>query len=469
MKLKAIKNKDERTILTQMIVSRSVLARVTSKWGRHGNLFRSSWANMIGQWCVEHYRKYETTPKHNITERFQKWADKSEDKETVSLVSDFLGSLSAEYKRAKKSNSQFYIDMASDYFNKVKLERFKEELEELLEAGRVDKALELHQEFAKVEMGSGTTIDVLEAKDAVRQAFEDSAEPVVKYPGRIGQFLNPYLVRDSFIAFQAPEKGGKSYWMLDVLIRALEQRRKVAYFVLGDMSEGQVIKRIGCRLAGIPLDRKDLTIQIPVKLKRGPQESKVSFKSKSFKQQLTWRKAYRAFRKFKKSHIRSMDSYLKMQVHGPDELSVEGINEQMKAWETEGFVADVVVVDYADNLDMTGYNTDEPRHQSHKAWKAMRRLAQNHHCLVVSATQSNAAAYAANEEGKLMSRKNFSEDKRKLGQVNGMLGINQFPGDSDMGITRLNWIVLREGHFSDKRTCHVAGCLAVGRPCILSE
>ncbi len=310
---------------------------------------------------------------------------------------------------------------------------------------------------------------MLEAKDAVQKAFEEGTEPVIKYPGRMGQFLNPYLVRDSFICIQAPEKGGKSYWLMDLLIRALEQRKKVAYFVLGDMSEGQVIKRIGCRLAGIPIDRKDLKLKYPTKLKRGPQESKVSTKTKKFKEALSWRMAYKAFRKFKKTHIRSKDSYFKMQVHGPDELSVTGIDEQLKTWETEGFVADAIIVDYTDNLDMTIYNTDEPRHQSHRAWKALRKLSQHWHCLVASATQSNAAAYLSNEEGKLMTRKNFSEDKRKLGQVNGMLGLNQFPGDSEQGITRLNWIVLREGHFSDKRTCHAAGCLALGKPCILSE
>lgn len=469
MKIKKIKNKEERLILSHMVMSRSVLAKIATKWGRHGNLFRASWSNMIGQWCVDHYRKYEVAPKHHIQERFDKWAGRSADTETVELVKGFLVSLSSEYRKANKQNVDYVIDTAANHFNKVRMERVKEDLEELLEAGRTEKATSLLEAYSKIEMGAGSTINLLTAKDAVIKAFAEGTEPIIKYPGKLGQFINSYLTRDSFIVFQAPEKGGKSFWLLDIAVMALKQRCKVAIFVLGDMSEGQVIKRYGVRLAGIPMDRKDLKVKYPVKLRRGPQEDKVSHKTKRFESVLTWRSAYRAFRDFQKGVIKSKENYCKLQVYGADELSVAGIDDQLRTWESEGFVADVVIIDYADNLDMNVYGTDIPRDQNNKAWKAMRRLAQKWHNLVVSATQSNAAAYQANEESKVMTRKNFSEDKRKLAHVNGMLGLNQFPGDADIGVCRLNWIVVREGHFSPNRTCHVAGCLPLGKPHILSE
>ena len=52
--------------------------------------------------------------------------------------------------------------------------------------------------------------------------------------------------------------------------------------------------------------------------------------------------------------------------------------------------------------------------------------------------------------------------------MTGMVGINATEKEKDRGITRLNWVVLREKAFSSYRCVYVAGCLAIAHPAIKS-
>jgi hypothetical protein len=78
---------------------------------------------------------------------------------------------------------------------------------------------------------------------------------------------------------------------------------------------------------------------------------------------------------------------------------------------------------------------------------------------VVAPTQADAASY----EQHTQKMKNFSEDKRKLAHVTGLIGLNQTDTEKGGGIMRLNWIVLREAPFEARRCLYVAQCLPLGK------
>lgn len=120
-------------------------------------------------------------------------------------------------------------------------------------------------------------------------------------------------------------------------------------------------------------------------------------------------------------------------------------------------------IDYADIL-MPINGAAESRDQINATWKQMRRMSQERHCLVLTATQTDADSYDTN----LIRRRNFSEDKRKFSHVTGMFAINQNEKEKKLGIQRLNWIVLREGEFSEEKTINIAGSLAIANPMIKS-
>lgn len=121
-------------------------------------------------------------------------------------------------------------------------------------------------------------------------------------------------------------------------------------------------------------------------------------------------------------------------------------------------------VDYADILAPIDPRVEPFREQINMTWKALRGLSQKKHCLVVTATQADADSYTAWR----LSRENFSEDKRKLSHVSGMVGINQTQAEKDRGLYRLNWVLLRELDFSESKCLWCASALGAADPCVLS-
>jgi hypothetical protein len=49
-----------------------------------------------------------------------------------------------------------------------------------------------------------------------------------------------------------------------------------------------------------------------------------------------------------------------------------------------------------------------------------------------------------------------------------MVGIYATPAEKAVGLSRVNWLVRREGEFDTDKVCHCAGCLAVAAPAVKS-
>jgi len=148
-----------------------------------------------------------------------------------------------------------------------------------------------------------------------------------------------------------------------------------------------------------------------------------------------------------------------LSVHANSTINVAGISDILKRWESElDFVPDVIIIDYADILAPED-SRKEARHQVNDTWKALRRLSQERHCLVLTPTQANAQSY----DVKTLRMKHFSEDKRKLAHVTALLGLNQTDPERKLGVMRLNWILVREKAFSVDHCLWTTQCLSLGR------
>lgn len=468
MKIERRDGSQERQIVIGMIVDRVVLARIAAKW--QDDLFKSQWSNLVGGWCVKFFRKYDKAPGKQIESMFESWASDSKDKDTVKLVERFLEALNGEYEDyAKDSNSEYVIDIASQHFNKVRIQRLRDALEGDLDVGDLEKAEERVAKAGstRIEMGTGAGVDILLDQQAMREAFEDADETLITYPGPLGKFLSQVFTRDALVSFMAPEKRGKSFWLIDVGWRAMCQRRKVAFFAVGDMSQKQMLRRLATRAAGRPIHATDPTkpVVLPKAIARGQDEpfAVVVSEDKHFSHDLSWAKAWKSCQSVMKHKIRSRDSYFKLSCHPNSTLNVAGMSSILQGWERGGWVPDVIIVDYADIL-APPFGVAETRDQINATWKQLRSLSQSLHCCVVTATQSDAASYKATT----IDRSNFTDDKRKLAHVNNMIAINQTAEEKDQGIYRLNFVAAREFEYSESRCIHVAGCLAIANPAIRS-
>ncbi len=462
MKVRQYQSDEERNLLAALITNDRVLSKVAGQ-ANGRELFASKWANVIAGWCFRHQAKYQKAPGAAIKSLFRHYASKSQDSDTVELMEKFLVGLSEDFS-GREVNEDFAVDQAARYFNQVQAGRERDAIEEALERGDVEGALERFRSFSPFTFGSSDIVPVFSDDDALWDAMAVNEEPpLVQYGGALGQFFGPHLHRDCFIAFLAPDKRGKSFWLIDVAWRAsILNRRKTLFYSVGDMSQRQMMRRLIVRAARRPMEAGEVSWPRKIEI---PSHDKVvvGYDSKMFREPLTFNEARKAMKKvrLKTSHSSSL---LRLRCTPNSTTRVADIESDLMELARDGWVPEVVVIDYADILAAEDTKQDF-RHQEDAKWRAMRRLSQRFHCLVVTATQSNSEGYSKD----VLSRSNFSEDKRKLAHVTGMVGINQKdPEEKDKGIFRLNWIVLREGHFTQTKCVTVAGSLALSSPAMVS-
>jgi hypothetical protein len=509
----------ERRIVTGLIISTQYLRQIRAIW--NPAFLESDTAKRIASWCIEHFDQYGKAPNKDIELIFNR-KSKGLKQEYVEDIEDIIDGLSDEYQREDKFNVDYLLDQTYDYFDQQNLADFTENIQNDLDEGRISDAKNKATNFKPVATYSSDVIDLSDPQvfHDIDKAFEQAANPIVKYPRQLGKFWNKQLVRDSFVALMGQEKVGKTYWLLDFAIRATRQKANVVFFQAGDMSKGQQLRRIGMYLTKRSDDpdycgamyqpvrdciynqvdecdkderegddelweategyderlRTQITKkELLEKYKECPDHKPCTGCPEYWEKQNKWGCVWlqkvevpkaltshdtkKAFNEF---FIRK-NKRLKLATYPNDTLTISEIKAKLDIWEKqEQFVPDVIIIDYADILASEIYG--DQRDRDNDNWKKLRGLSQEKHCLVISATQSDADSYNRNRLG----RSNFSEDKRKLAHVTAMFGLNQdkYWREKEIGIMRINKIVMREGNFAETDEVHVLQNLSRGQPCL---
>jgi hypothetical protein len=512
----------ERHILIGLITSVKYLREIRPVWD--SKFMRSQISRTVSNWCIEYYDKYNDAPNADIEGiYFQKLKANDIPQDIAEEIEeDILPELSEEYERQDKFNIEYLLDRTRAYFSEQKLEMHQDEIDDLIAAGKTEEAEQKVNTYTPLAKELEADIDLSDEASLVRvaKAFSDQADPLLEYPGALGEFMNSHLVREGFVSFLAPEKRGKSFFMLDMARRGVQQRLKVAFFQAGDMSESQQIRRLGVHLArksDLPKytgkqwqpvkdcihnqsDSCDLEIrEYPIGLEGedAPTTSEQAREGLTFEQLRNlkehnpdYRPCYNckeyqerrwgvpwieqvdvggplqkneAVNLFKNYFVKNKRSF-RISTHPNNTLTIPKMKGILDKWYREGFVADLIVVDYADLLVDT--TTRDYRHQQNNIWKGLRSLSEERHALVVTATQADAQAY---EQG-LLTLRNFSEDKRKFAHVTAFFGLNQDPEgrEKGIGIMRVNALVVREGESSPTKVVHVLQALQRGQPVLTS-
>lgn len=464
MKITKKTNKEERQIVTAMIVNEQVLARIASKYDKE--MFPSPWSNLVSGWCVNYFRKYKKAPRKAIETLFNKWASDSEDQSTIDLVESYIKSLSRQYdEESHEINADYVIDTASAYFNRVRLKRTLEKSLDWLEQGKLDKAEEVYQSHRRIEMGTSAASNPYQEMEVHKRTRAKAHDPLITFDdaGEAMQrfFLN-LLRRDTFYVFQGPEKGKKSFWMQDIVHRAVKARRKVLYYQVGDMSEDQITERIQARICGRPITAGKWREPRKIIERRG-MPPKVKFRKHFEKKELSLRDIAKAQERFNQNWLRARKTeFLKMECLS--NLSMDEILGYIeKCSIEENWVPDIIVLDYIDLIDPPRF-IKEQRDQINHIWRQARIISQKYHLCFITGTQANAQSYRRESQD----RSSFSNDKRKNAHVTGIIGLNQ-PSDEleEMELMKLNWAV---GPRSAKKPRPVwcAGSLDIANPCVMS-
>ena len=464
MKREKVNSKVEEKIITGMITSKEFLSQIIPSLDV--NLFTADHFRTIARWCVKYFNRYQKAPREYIETMYHSWVEKGKAKEeTVEAVHDVLEKLSEGYEAETPTNIPYLIDETSEHLSLRKLEGLRDSLDTALMEKDASIAESHVSSFRTVKLGSDVGIDMFEDTEALKTAFSEQQEPLFFVGDKMTQrFWQHAFCRDNLIGILAPEKRGKTFWCCEFTFRALMARRKVALFSVGDMSQNQMMKRMAVRFTGLPMFKNQCGyISVPKRIIK-QDNGRVRIKRKQIKasRPVSEKACARAMKKFQRRFgISNKHPNFMISCHPNSTVNVQDIFGILEKWEYENnFVPDVVIIDYADILapepSTGGY---EARDKINETWKALRRLSQEKHSLVIAPTQADAASY----DLQTLTAKNFSEDKRKLSHVTGMLGLNQNPEEKQAWIMRLNWIVLREAPFSIDKCLYVGQCLPIAR------
>ena len=487
----------ERRIIAGLIISPDYTRQVQGFLDV--SFFESPELGRIAAWALQHWQKYQRVADRDIESIFMEELRTGRvSRDEGELIEEILQRLSDDYGRADQFNAGYLFDQTTGWVREQHLKRHEQQVRDLLDDGQVREAEELQSAFQPVLVGTsrGLELGSPESLEAVRRTFTNKLQRVLTYPGAFGNMVNDHLVRGGFVAFLGPEKRGKSFFLLEFGMRAIRQRSNVALFEAGDMTESQVLRRICLYLArrsdrhgdaylrpvgDCILNQLDLCQRSDRNCDHGIWDLEKSeyyqnrgdyeaFETLAgmVRQQEQYRacdsatcgerlgtvwldkrpatkllgasSAQRVLKKFMEKYKRRF----KLITYPSGTLTVTEIKSCLDEWEKQdGFVADVILVDYPDLMDSS---VKEFRHRQDDIWKGLRGLSQERHALVSTVTQADATSYKASR----LAMSNFSEDKRKYAHVTAMWGLNQDPQGREkrLGIMRINELVVRDEGFS---------------------
>ena len=451
-----------------MCNSSSVLGRIASKWKAPG-LFASDELNTIGNLVVEYHQRVGEAPGQIIVTLVRTWAEKENQPETkVSAVEKVLAGIVDETEVLHETHA---LDLAAHVFNKVRLERLSENIKQATEAGQLDRAFaEIAEKGSTFELGVGAGVDPLTDPAVVESWFaENKKEVLIKYPGDAGIFFGDIFYRGAFVALEAPEKGLKSSWMVDLAYRGVRNRQRVAYFDVGDSTEDEIGIRLEERFCCRPHRSTTENRKWPCKIKvptlirwqTGYKVAKVEFEEKEIDGPLSAALVNELNQDFMNKKVKSKESKFKLSCHPSGTVSVSDLRSILKSWALSGWICDICIIDYSDLLAPSNKRM-ERRDQINQTWMELRSLSQEFHALIVTGTQARRDAYGQSR----ISRQHTADDKRKLGHVTSMFGVGMNDLDREASACKLNHIVSRRG--STNRRLHCATCLAIANPCVES-
>lgn len=483
----------ERKIVTGMIVSTEFLNNIISSFNPKYLVSKAS--RNIAEWCIDYYNKYEQAPKEEIEDFLESFRIKNLDKDEAEDYIQLLDSLSKDYNE-EDYNIQYLTDQAYQYFGKQSVQLHIDELSAEIKRDNIGKAKELINTFNVVEKPQVKGVDPFDTA-TIKNAFRSANESIINYTGDMGDFFNDELYKEAFVVALAPAKKGKTSLLIELSVQALQQGNKVAFFQAGDLTEDQFNQRFYTYLFKRNYKEKyckEHYSPIPdcVKNQRGTcpfaeRESSVSLfesmddktynnlKREDYEEALKVNNDYvpcthchrnpnpRFYNQFEgcasyrlieekkplsykdvvkgvEGKFKSLLGNFKLCTYSSDSLRPKDIKLQLLEWEKfNDFVPDVLVIDYIDIMTPDVYVNNNERANRNNINKGLRRLSQDHHVCLITATQADTNAM----DKESLSEKNFNEDRRILDHLTCMIALNQTPQEKNKRIMRLSKLLSR--------------------------
>lgn len=226
----------------------------------------SDYSRTLLMWIFEFWEKHKFAPEDKIRDIYEKNLDNGKISiEDGEVIEELLESLSNEKERWNEDELNYLLSNTVEYANAAKIRYLFESGMDALDNGEIDDILFEIEDFKAVSNKRIKAITPLSTPAQKEAVFSEALDPIFKYPGPIGDLLNPHLYYGGFLVYLAQNKGGKSYHLTDAAIRAGEQGRRVLIYQAGDMNQVQAERRMAIYAAKKSnLERYCGPLRIPV-------------------------------------------------------------------------------------------------------------------------------------------------------------------------------------------------------------
>jgi len=263
--------------------------------------------------------------------------------------------------------------------------------------------------------------------------------------------------RGQLIVCLAGYKAGKTWWMIHTCLTALKQGLNVVH-LSHEVDQEEMETRIDMALTARTTD-EDLA---------GQEYSFEVLDEKTGNTELKKRK-YRWLREDPNRISRARDALSKrggrlfVKKYPMGQCSPADVEAYLSYLEaTQGFVPDLISIDYIDIMNLSKLDKRELRHQLNRGYIWAKGLADQKQAVVITVSQVRREAV----QKRWVSMKDVAEDARKAGNCDVMLAIGKGPDEIRRGLAGVMVLANRSGR--QDCGCMVSQNYNVGRFCLAS-
>ena len=461
MKVEKVDLSIERTIIIHMITSSKFLREIIS--AIHPNQFESFYAQIISEWILEYWGIYKESPGKHIRDIYAQKQKLIRNEDQLEMVSKFLLSISKEYEKMEALNVDFVLQTSVIYLKNRSLSLLQANLERaILEKNHV-KGEQLIASYKRVDTTRYKGVSLLLDSSKIMDAFVEGDDTMFKFSGALGEVVGSFC-RGDLVSFLGAAKRGKSWWLLYTALQAAARGFKVVFFNL-EMIENQLLRRAWQALTRVPRYSKSIKIPYFESIRDDDYEGKGPYytvKLRTEEKEAVDPALIKEQQKKIKKQFRSGD--IRIIPLPSNSASVSDLENHLdNLYHYENFIADMVIVDYADLLMPDKQYGMERRHQLNGIWTDLRKIGQSRYVSVVTASQAGRMAFKKDAE-----ETDIAEDIRKITHVGKMISINQTLEDRRNRVVRIKQVVERD-EFCSVETALVLQCLDLGQVCLDSR
>ena len=473
----------EETILMGMIVSSDFL--LSSRNMIDFTFFTSSYTQTVCSWVLDYFDDHQKAPFTMIESIFEAKKD-SLDREDISVITKLMDRINSIYTNLEDPNPEFFLKIATPFFEKRELQLKIDKANGLLSQGSVKEAKEVLEETSKISTDTFSPVSPTSSA-VVDEAIFSEDTGIVTFPGAVGDMIGP-LEKKWMVMLQAPMKRGKTFVLEEIAILSAFQRKRV-WVVTMEMNKKNMGKRFIKRVTGCSEEGSGNYV-LPVfdcKLNQdgscvsNNRENKITligedgaypdytdpdvirglaYKPCTYCRDLGDKRIWDSsvwYKCAKKPEISSRkmlkriqcfeemygDPYIKFVNYPKFSKNINEIFHDYEAYSSRtGWIADVFIIDY---LDITApvKSYAQSRDTIDSNWKTAAGLFDSHNVLGITPAQGSRASI----KKALMEEDDTSEDIRKLAHVDVCISMNQTRLEKRKNCYRLGLLAHRHRRF----------------------